>query len=353
MAIGCYITCLRDRLAPDSEGIRNAQIRLIYVLELYGTIQNSPSSLIKLQAIIARICDESRVWDKITAAVCCARELRLVHAAPGKHLFFSKDKQYLAQRSVWFLYSLETEYAVHFGIFPMLDHECCSWHPLYGEGYDICSIMYSYSEFLHRVFRYQYNPRALKRSVSAHDRYDRLKARCHELEEWLDSLPAPLNKAHDPIFLETLKHNNQQLRSAFRVFCMYHRAVFFIHCPWITTTAFMDDNSGVAEKIREPCVKRCIESAGSVIKLANSELFWEEELGRDLRSSDTRWGEMGQVLLVSLCFIVHHLLDNDNENRKAVMPYLAIFGGLLGRLSLNGEASLTDYLELVRLVSPS
>ncbi|KAK1565921.1 uncharacterized protein LY79DRAFT_585147 [Colletotrichum navitas] len=50
MAIGCYIKCFRDRLAPDSEARRNAQRRLIYLLGLYGTIKNSPSSLMKLQA---------------------------------------------------------------------------------------------------------------------------------------------------------------------------------------------------------------------------------------------------------------------------------------------------------------
>ncbi|KAK2051042.1 hypothetical protein LY76DRAFT_677654, partial [Colletotrichum caudatum] len=301
-----------------------------------------------MQAIIARMCDESRIWDKITAAVCCARELRLVHGAPGQQLFPDKEKQDLAQQSVWLLYSLETEYAVNFGMLPMLDHECCSWRPCLSDGNDIlCTTSYTYSELLHRVFRSQYSPQALKRSASAHDRCDRLKARYLELGEWLDSLPAPLNMAHDPIFLESLRHDDQQLRRAFHIFCMYHWAVFFIHCPWATSAMSLNDKSGATERLREPCIKRCIDSASSVIKLASSGLFWEKELGS---SSDTRWGKMRDLLLVSLCFIVCYLVHGENVNRKGLISYLAIFGGLLGRLSLDGEASLNDYLQVVHLV---
>lgn len=75
------------------------------------------------QAVIACMCDESRIWDKITASVCCARELRLVHAARGQQSDLSEQDQMLAQRSVWFLYSLETDYAIHHGMLPV------SWPP--------------------------------------------------------------------------------------------------------------------------------------------------------------------------------------------------------------------------------
>lgn len=61
---------------------------------------------------------------------------------------------------------------------------------------------------------------------------------------------------------------------------------------------------------------------------------------------------MGQLLLVSLCFIVYYLVNGEKTSRKAAMPYLAICGGLFGRLSLESdEGSLLDhYLELVHVV---
>ncbi|KAK1561633.1 uncharacterized protein LY79DRAFT_645265 [Colletotrichum navitas] len=235
----------------------------------------------------------------------------------------------------------------------MLDHEFCTWRPSFNHGNDICTSMYTHSEVLHRVFRYQYSPQALGRSVlSAHDRCDRLKARYCELGEWLNSLPTPLNKAHDHIFIETLRHKTQQLRRAFHIFIMYRRAIFFIHCPWVSLTTFLGDksDSGVTEQMREPCIERCIKSATSVIKLASSGLFLEEELGI---STTPGLADMGQLLLISLFCIIHHLVYSKKANRKELIPYLAIFGGFLGRLSLDNEALLPSYLELVHLLSAS
>lgn len=68
-----------------------------------------------------------------------------------------------------------------------------------------------------------------------------------------------------------------------------------------------------------------------------------------------KWGNMGQLLLVSLCFIVYYLVNGEKANRKTAMPYLAICGGLFGRLSLDiDEGSLMDhYLELIQVVRAS
>ncbi|OHW99230.1 integral membrane protein DUF6, partial [Colletotrichum incanum] len=296
-------------------------------------------------AVIACICDQSLIWDKITAAVCCARELRLVHAAKGQETSLSEQDQKLAQRSVWFLYSLETDYAIHHGMLPILDLGWGTQFPSFERGDDMIAASYTYSELLHSVLKFQYSPRALNKSASAYDRRDRLQASCHVLNEWVISLPAPLHEAHDVKSLQVIK-DDRQLRKAFRVFCMYHRAVFFIHCPWIAPISSDDANlSRVAEQTRERCVERCLESAFDVVKLANSGIFWEKGLER-------RWGDMGELLLVSLCFIVYYLVNGEKTNRKIAMSYLAICGGLFGRLSLdNDEASLLDhYLELVQIV---
>ncbi|KAF5496465.1 Terrein cluster-specific transcription factor terR [Colletotrichum fructicola] len=357
MSIGYYTACQRSREPPTPDEARDAQRRLGTALGLYKTIQGCPNSLLKLQAtllmaVIACMCDESLVWEKITGAVCCARDLRLVHSARGQQPNMSEQEQELAQRSVWFLYSLETEYAIHHGMLPILDLGWGSQFPSFDRGDDMVAVSYTFSELLHSVLKFQYSPRALNKSTSAYDRRDRLQASCHVLNEWVTGLPAPLNEAHNAKTLQGIK-DDRQLRKAFRVFCMYHRAVFFVHCPWITPLLSEDgEMAGVAGQMRDRCMERCAESAFAVVKLANSGLFWEKGLERDIGSPSTRWGDMGHLLLVSLCFIVYYLMNGEKGNRKAAMPYLAICGGLFGRLSLESdEASLMDhYLELIQVV---
>ncbi|TDZ54095.1 Terrein cluster-specific transcription factor terR [Colletotrichum trifolii] len=357
LAIGCYTACQRSRQAPTADEVRDAQRRLASALGLYKTIQGCPNSLLKFQAtlvlaVVACMCDESLVWEKITAAVCCARDLRLVHTARGQQPSMGEQEHELAQRSVWFLYNLETEYAIHHGMLPILDLGWGSRFPSFERGDDMVAASYTFSEVLHSVLKFQYSPRALNKSTSAYDRRDRLQASCHVLNEWATGLPAPLGEAHNARTLQGIKDDGE-LRKALRVFCMYHRAIFFIHCPWITPLSSDDgDPSGVAGQTRERCMERCAESAFAVVKLANSGLFWEKGLERDIGSPSTRWGDMGQLLLVSLCFIVYYLVNGEKGNRKTAMPYLAICGGLFGRLSLESdEASLLDhYLELVQVV---
>ncbi|KXH40454.1 hypothetical protein CSAL01_01408 [Colletotrichum salicis] len=283
VAVGFHTACLRNREAPSVEETHEAQKRLAAALCLYKDIQNCQSTLLKFQvtlvmAVIAYVCEESSIWEKITAAVCCARDLRLVHAARGQQSSMSDQDQELAQRGVWFLYSLETDYAIHHGMLPILDLGWGIQFPSFDKGDDMITVSYTFSELLHSVLKFQYSPRALNKSASAYDRRDRLQASCHVLNEWLSGLPAPLNEANDAKVLQSIK-DDRQLRRAFRVFCMYHRAVFFIHCPWITPIATDNtDLSGVAEQTRERCVERCVESAFAVVKLANSGLFWEKGL---------------------------------------------------------------------------
>ncbi|KAF4785020.1 hypothetical protein HER10_EVM0001893 [Colletotrichum scovillei] len=360
VAVGFHTACLRNRQTRSIRECYEAQKRLTSALRRYKDIQNSPSTLLKFQvtlvmAVIAYVSEESSIWEKITAAVCCARDLRLVHAAKGQQTSMSDQDQELAQRGVWFLYSLETDYAIHHGMLPILDLGWGVQFPSFDKGDDMIAVSYTFSELLHSVLKFQYSPRALNKSASAYDRRDRLQASCHVLNEWLSGLPTPLNEANDAGVLQSVK-DDRQLRKAFRVFCMYHRAVFFIHCPWITPIATDDaDVSGVAEQTRERCVERCVESAFAVVKLANSGLFWEKGLERDIGSSSMKWGNMGQLLLVSLCFIVYYLINGEKANRKTAMPYLAICGGLFGRLSLDSdEGSLMDhYLELIQVVRAS
>lgn len=250
------------------------------------------------------MCDESLVWEQITGAVCCARDLRLVHSARGQQPNVSEQEQELAQRSVWFLYSLETEYAIHHGMLPVsfpprrsnstrpfanvvqiLDLGWRSQFPSFDRGDEMVAVSYTFSELLHSVLKFQYSPRALNKSTSAYDRRDRLQASCHVLNEWLTGLPAPLNEAHNAKTLQGIKED-RQLRKAFRVFCMYHRAVFFVHCPWITPLLSEDgEMAGVAGQMRDRCMERCAESAFAVVKLANSGLFWEKGLERYVAKS--------------------------------------------------------------------
>ncbi|KAK2052100.1 hypothetical protein LY76DRAFT_527354, partial [Colletotrichum caudatum] len=300
-------------------------------------------------AVIASICNETLVWDKLTAAVCCARELRLVHTTRSQQSSLSDDDQELAQRSIWFLCSLETEYAIHNGMLPILDPEWGTQFSSFERGDDMIAVSYTYSELLYSVVKLQYSPGALTKFSSA---YDRLQASFRALNEWVSRLPGPLKETCDGGKLHEIE-DDRQLRKSFRVFCMYHRAMFLIHCPWITSTSSDGmKSSRAAGLIWKNCAERCIESAFAVVKLANSGLLWERGLERDFCSSTGRWGDLGHLLLVSLCFIVYYVASCEQGSRNTAVSYLVICGELFGRLSLDSEdGSLLDhYLKLVQIV---
>ncbi|KAK1707313.1 uncharacterized protein BDZ83DRAFT_797685, partial [Colletotrichum acutatum] len=174
VAVGFHTACLRNRETRIIEEANEAQKRLAAALRLYKDIQNYPSTLLKFQvtlvmAVIAYVCEESLIWEQITAAVCCARDLRLVHAARGQQTSMSDQDQELAQRGVWFLYSLETDYAIHHGMLPILDLGWGIQFPSFDKGDDMIAVSYTFSELLHSVLKFQYSPRALNKSASAFD----------------------------------------------------------------------------------------------------------------------------------------------------------------------------------------
>lgn len=59
------------------------------------------------------------MWQNLTAAVSCARDLRLVNSGSLQHSDVNEEEQNLAERSVWFLYLMETGYAIHKGMLPV------------------------------------------------------------------------------------------------------------------------------------------------------------------------------------------------------------------------------------------
>lgn len=142
------------------------------------------------------------------------------------------------------------------------------------------TISYTFSKLLHSVLKFQYSPTALDRSTSAYNRRDCLQTSSQALNEWVAGLPAPLNEAPNIKTLQGIK-DDCQMRNALRVFCMYHQAVFLIHCPWIPPSSLGNGElEGIAAQMKERCVDRCAESAFAVVKLANIGSFFEKGLQR-------------------------------------------------------------------------
>lgn len=68
------------------------------------------------------------MWENLTGALHCARDLRLVNAGHTRILSMDENEQYLAEKSVWYLYFSETGYAIHKGMLPVSDIPTHSSH---------------------------------------------------------------------------------------------------------------------------------------------------------------------------------------------------------------------------------
>jgi len=133
------------------------------------------------------------------------------------------------------------------------------------------------------VIRRQYSPRVLQADPydSPLDQMNQLESDEQRLKEWVacHSKSNSLDQICDaPKFLESIKSStSKQKHRLLHVFCLYHKAAFFIFCPWIALLiAKLDEDSilgqdpwGTASRIRLRCVETSLDSAFAVIQVAS------------------------------------------------------------------------------------
>jgi len=132
---------------------------------------------------------------------------------------------------------------------------------------------------MHGVLRRQYSPSALQDDPcdSPLDQMEKLECNEQRLKKWLtdcilsDDLDCILEASK---FLGRLNSSTSgQKRRLLRVFYLYHKAVFFIFCPWIAplTTKVDDDgvSGGAASVMRSRCIENSLGSAIASIQVAS------------------------------------------------------------------------------------
>jgi hypothetical protein len=127
---------------------------------------------------------------------------------------------------------------------------------------------------IHGVLRRQYSPSALQADPcdSPLDQMKKLECNEQRLKKWVtECIPSDdLDCISDGSkFLGILNSSIPgQKRRLLRVFYLYHKAVFFIFCPWIAPLTAKVDDDGVSGRAASVMRSRCTEnSLGSAIAL--------------------------------------------------------------------------------------
>ncbi|KAH9236350.1 hypothetical protein K456DRAFT_1771325 [Colletotrichum gloeosporioides 23] len=229
-----------------------ASWRLRAALAFRGCVRGLPSQLLKLQASIASECDiPSLVTENVAIAAMHVRELDLAQ------IDAVDDESVLS----WaYSYVLDVSYALHRGAPPVSHSE--------GNLLGIRSL----AAVMHRCLRRQFNPRASHTYSSAtvspgSGRWQSHQKSQEQLRYWVELFP-DLN-------LRITPGNNGYLptSTARMAFCMYHRAVFLTHCPWIVAAVGfhadpVPEHGGVGDQDalgHGCCIRACLESAQQVI----------------------------------------------------------------------------------------
>lgn len=132
---------------------------------------------------------------------------------------------------------------------------------------------------MHGVLRRQYSPNTVQADPcdSPLDQMEKLDCSERLLKKWLTdclSSDEPDCFFNAFKFLDILNSSTPgEKRRLLRVFYLYHKAMFFIFCPWIAplTTKVDDDNVPVvaASVMRLRCIEKSLGSAITLIQVAS------------------------------------------------------------------------------------
>lgn len=141
----------------------------------------------------------------------------------------------------------------------------------------------SLTAIMHSIVRRQYSPGALQTCVlsSLVDRIKRLDVKEGQLKKWVASHPASITAERmgvASIFLDSMVSSpSEQKRRLLHAFCLYHRAMLFVFCPWIASlTTQVSGQHGLdprsnwdGSEMRSRCVAAALGSAFTLIEVAS------------------------------------------------------------------------------------
>ncbi|KAK1974449.1 hypothetical protein LZ30DRAFT_812145 [Colletotrichum cereale] len=226
-------------------------------------VQSLPSNMLKLQmsllmASVAHECEiPSLVTENIATAVMHIRELGLLYET-------SVD---VSGPLLAYAYVLDVSHAVDRGVPPLLD---CNWMGDSGpssHAYDgnLQGIRYL-AAVMHKTMRKQFSTWANSAmKAMAGNKMKRHSKVNDQLRQWTRLFP-DLNLRTKSEKVHCLPTSLTRL-----AYCMYHRAVFLAHCPWIAAAADRGGSSSSGNDDNEfafahdCCIRVCLGSARQVI----------------------------------------------------------------------------------------
>ncbi|KAK1570022.1 uncharacterized protein LY79DRAFT_527669 [Colletotrichum navitas] len=278
-------------------------------------VHDLPSNILKLQmsllvASIALECEmPSLVTEHITSAVMHIRELGLLHGAPDD----------VSGPILGYTYMLDVSHALDRGVPPTID---CDWVGVPGPSKHVSDKnlegIRCLAAVMHKTIKKQFSPRAISAmTVTRGNRAKRHGSVKDHLRQWTILFP-DLNRRTRSEKLYSLPDSVTRL-----AYCMYHRAVFLVHCPWIAAAAGSNPTSSdnVVTLANDCCIRACLESARQVID-AIPFFFSPSSAGTMLES----------LLLICYCKIDKAVPE---EHRRKCIALTGLCQGSLARISLD------------------
>ncbi|TGJ81214.1 hypothetical protein E0Z10_g7542 [Xylaria hypoxylon] len=281
-----------ERRTPSIDGLEQFRSVLYALADLYAV----PSSLLKLQSVIASNINDSRLSEMLSIGVNCARELRFTNSSIVRQTFTHVDDQKLVKRSVWFLYCLETSFSATRGIPPLLHSDFIDHLPTapdLPEKHDALVLQVAAAALLARGFS-----RVYVQPISANTTTE-LQACTSELTRWRYSLSDHAKQLVAGRGFESLR-GDDDAGAKLRLFCSYHECVYFLFGPWLPpllesmpspeasirdSDVLLNAEAGAGSAIDRKfaladTLERCLESAYTIVSHANEIIAVDKTLAR-------------------------------------------------------------------------
>ncbi|KAI9735460.1 MAG: hypothetical protein M1818_006466 [Claussenomyces sp. TS43310] len=211
---------------------------------------------------ISERIDNRTYAELLAGAVSCARTLRFVNR-DFIHKTVTKEKQYLARRSLWFLYSIEVPHSMRCGIPAVLAHDWIDYAPPEdGKEIDWLPIQCHYANAVSSAAETLYSQKALRQTLE--EREQNLELAYNLLEGWRICLPVYLQEIHKHD-MEGNTLDDQKVRHlALSMVQKYHEAIFLIFFPWTGSQSKIL----ISESCRRKSMELCVNSAQAVLATA-------------------------------------------------------------------------------------
>ncbi|KAI1364328.1 hypothetical protein F5Y08DRAFT_353679 [Xylaria arbuscula] len=290
------LDALRD--PADERGLPSIGVpEQLRSLDALVDFQKLPSSLLKLQTIIASILNDSRLDEILSIGVQCVRELRYGSSRIIQKILPHAEDQKFIKRAVWVLYCLETRNSIARGIPPLLHSDFIDHLPNafdHSEKHDALVLQVTACLLLARTLSRVYmQPISVKTTTD-------LQSCISDLECWRGNLPNHAKQLTAGRGFEKLD-GDDDAGAKLRLFCSYHECVYLLFGPWLqplleSTTppqassirsndASLTADAGIKSATDRrlaliDTLRTCLESAYTVVSHANKIVSLDRSLAR-------------------------------------------------------------------------